>query len=49
MSLGGLEPWTVLAGAVTATLVERWSPPPDDNVWMPVLGGLVMAGMEMAL
>ncbi len=49
IGLGGLGPWTVLAGAVTATLVERWSPPPDDNVWMPVLGGLVMAGMELVL
>jgi dolichol kinase len=49
MSLGGLQPWTVLAGAITATLVERWSPPPDDNLWIPTLGGLVMAEMEMVL
>jgi dolichol kinase len=40
--LGGLAPLAVLAGAVVATLVERWSPPPDDNVWMPVLSGLAV-------
>jgi dolichol kinase len=40
--LGGLSPWAVLAGAVVATLVERWSPPPDDNVWIPILSGLAM-------
>ena len=49
IGMGGLEPWTVLAGAVAATLVERWSPPPDDNLWIPVLSGLVMAGMELVL
>ncbi len=49
MGLGGLEPWTVLAGAVTATLVERRSPPPDDNLWIPVLSGLVMAAVELVL
>jgi dolichol kinase len=40
VGLGGLSPWEALAGAVVATLVERWSPPPDDNVWMPLLSGL---------
>jgi dolichol kinase len=40
--LGGLSPWAVLAGVVVATLVERRSPPPDDNVWMPVLSGLAI-------
>ena len=49
VGLGGLSPWAVLAGAVAATLVERWSPPPDDNVWMPVIGGLVIAGAELVL
>ena len=29
-----------------ATLVERWSPPPDDNLWMPILSGLVMAVIQ---
>ncbi len=43
IGLGGLASWTVLTGAVVATLVERWPPPPDDNVWMPVLSGLAMA------
>ena len=37
VGLGGLSPWAVLVGAVVATLVERWSPPPNDNLWMPVL------------
>jgi dolichol kinase len=43
VGLGGLSPWAGLAGAVVATLVERWSPPPDDNLWMPLLSGLAMA------
>jgi dolichol kinase len=47
MTVGGLALGTVLAGAVTATIVERRSPPPDDNVWIPVLSSLVMAGMEL--
>lgn len=42
VGLGGLSFWAVLAGAVVATLVERWSPPPDDNVWMPILSGLTI-------
>jgi dolichol kinase len=46
VGLGGLSPWTVLAGATAATLVERWSPPPDDNLWMPILSGLVMAVIQ---
>ena len=40
--LGGLAPWVALTGAVVATLVERWSPPPDDNLWVPLLSGLAM-------
>jgi dolichol kinase len=43
VGLGGLSPWAALVGAVVATLVERWSPPPDDNLWMPVLSGLAIA------
>jgi dolichol kinase len=42
VGLGGLEPWPALVGAVVATLIERWSPPPDDNVWMPLLGALAI-------
>jgi dolichol kinase len=42
VQLGGLDPWPALAGALVATLVERWSPPPDDNVWMPLLGALAI-------
>jgi dolichol kinase len=41
--LGGLHVWAAVVGAVVATLVERWPPPPDDNVWMPLLAGLAMA------
>ena len=40
VGLGGLSPWAAFVGAVIATLVERWSPPPNDNLWMPVLSGL---------
>lgn len=47
VALGGLSLWTVLVGALVATLVERWAPPPDDNLWMPVLSGLSMAVTEL--
>ncbi len=47
VGLGGLAPWPVLAGALVATAVERWSPPPDDNVWMPLLGGLAIVVAAM--
>jgi dolichol kinase len=48
VGLGRLSPWSVLAGAVVATLVERRSPPPDDNVWIPILSGLIMlAGQRL--
>ncbi len=40
---GRLDLRAVLVGAVVATVVERWSPPPDDNLWMPVLSGLALA------
>ena len=49
MSLGGLSPLVAVAGAVVATLAERWSPPPDDNVWLPLAAGLVMWGMQQAI
>jgi dolichol kinase len=39
VGLGGLSLWAVLAGGMVAMLVERWSPPPDDNLWMPILSG----------
>ncbi len=48
MSLGGLSPLVAVTGAVVATLAERWSPPPDDNVWLPLAAGLVMWGMQQA-
>jgi dolichol kinase len=43
VSVGGLHPLAAIAGAVVAALVERWSPPPDDNLWMPILSGLAVA------
>ncbi|MGD8623230.1 MAG: hypothetical protein PVJ34_01725 [Anaerolineae bacterium] len=46
VGLGGLSPWSAIGGAIVATLVERRSPPPDDNVWMPLLGGLALAALE---
>lgn len=46
IGLGGLSPWAVLAGGVVATLVERWSPPPDDNLWMPILSGLAILAVQ---
>ena len=49
IGLGGLSPWVVLLGALIATLVERWSPPPNDNLWMPVLSGLGMAMAQWLL
>jgi dolichol kinase len=40
--VGGLNPWAAIVGAGVATAVERWSPPPDDNLWMPFLSGLAI-------
>ena len=47
--LGHLNPWAALAGALVATAVERWAPPPDDNLWMPVLSGLAIVGVQWVL
>lgn len=50
IAFGGLAPWVALTGALVATLVERWSPPPDDNLWVPLLSGLFMAiGQRVAV
>jgi dolichol kinase len=49
VGLGGLNPWAALAGAVVATLFERWSPPPDDNVWMPILSGFSIVLVQWLL
>jgi dolichol kinase len=46
VGLGGLELWAGIGGALVATLVERWSPPPDDNVWMPILSGLAVLAIQ---
>jgi dolichol kinase len=46
IGLGGLSPWAALAGSVIATLVERWSPPPDDNFWMPMLSGSAILAVQ---
>jgi dolichol kinase len=37
-----LNTWAVLSGAGVATAVERWSPLPDDNLWIPILSGLTI-------
>lgn len=49
VGLGGLNPWAVVTGALVATLAERWSLPPDDNVWMPLLSSLAMVGVGVLL
>ncbi|MBN1136047.1 MAG: hypothetical protein JXM73_05655 [Anaerolineae bacterium] len=46
MDLGGLSPLVALTGAVVATLAERWSPPPNDNVWLPIFAGLAMWAVQ---
>lgn len=49
VGLGGLSPWAAAAGALAATIVERWPPPPDDNVWMPLAGGFVISAIGWLL
>ncbi len=49
IGLGGLSLSAAVAGAIVATLVERWSPPPDDNVWIPFLSGLAVAVVEWSM
>lgn len=49
LGLGGLSLWAVLVGAFVATLVERWPPPPDDNLWMPLLSGLAVVIVQSML
>lgn len=44
--LGGLSLWAAMTGAIVATMAERWSPPPDDNVWIPILSGLAVAVVQ---
>jgi dolichol kinase len=44
--LGGLSVWAALVGAAVATIIERWSPPPDDNLWMPVFSGMAILFVE---
>jgi dolichol kinase len=46
IALGRLSPAAAVAGAVAATIAERWPPPPSDNVWMPLFSGLVMAAVQ---
>lgn len=48
-ALGGLPLWVAVVGAAVATLAERWSWPPDDNVWIPVLSGLATWGVPALL
>ncbi len=47
--LGSMPLWPALAGAALATLVERWSPPPDDNFWVPFLSAAVMLAIQWLL
>jgi dolichol kinase len=49
VGLGGLDPLSAVVGAVVATLAERWPLPPDDNVWMPVLGGAAIVAVQILL
>ena len=49
VGLGGLHPATVIIGALTATLVEHWSPPPNDNLWIPILSALAMGLVQWLL
>jgi dolichol kinase len=49
VGLGGLSLGAAVAGAIVATVVERWSPPPDDNVWIPILSGLAVAVVEWSM
>jgi dolichol kinase len=46
IELGGLGLGAALLGAALATLVERGSPPPDDNLWVPVVAGLAMMAVQ---
>jgi len=48
-SLGETTLWVAFLGAVVATLAERCSWPPDDNVWMPLLSGLTIWGVHALL
>jgi dolichol kinase len=47
--LAGLHVWAAMAGALVATVIERLPPPPDDNLWIPVLSGLTMVGVRALL
>ena len=47
--LGHLSPVVAAAGALAATLAERWPPPPSDNIWMPAFSALTMAAVGRLL
>ncbi len=47
--LGFVHPVVAVAGAVAAAAAERWSPPPTDNIWMPLFSALVMAACHQLL
>jgi dolichol kinase len=47
--LGLVHPAVAVAGAVAAAAAERWSPPPTDNIWMPLFSALVMAAYHQLL
>lgn len=47
--VGAMPIWPALAGAAVATAVERWSPPPDDNVWVPFLSAAAILALQWPL
>ena len=47
--LGLVHPAVATAGAVAAAAAERWSPPPTDNIWMPLFSAMVMAACYQLL
>lgn len=49
IGLGQLSLGAAIAGALVATMAERWSPPPDDNVWIPVLSGLAVTVVQWSI
>ena len=46
MWLGDPPASAAVTGALVATATERWSPPPDDNLWIPILSGGAIAVVE---